>query len=131
MYGHNPIRKNACVVSSAVKMVGGILVIPRNEVNQIPYLRALTSSLWHKGNPRYYTLIPAQEWNNDLTILADLLRFLRESHEGHYRLPHDFRRTFLKSRENCTVDSPCMCAETPLLSIQKHKKVMLTLYQNA
>jgi len=43
-----------------------------------------------KGNTRYYNLFPVGEWNNDLTLLSDLLQFSREEEEGHFCLPQDW-----------------------------------------
>ena len=37
-----------------------------------------------EGNTRYYNLFPVGEWNNDLTLFSDLLRFSREEEEGHF-----------------------------------------------
>ena len=71
-----------------------VLIIPRSEAKRIPYLRVLTSSWWQKGNTRYYNLLPAKEWNSDLTLLTDLLRFVRESEVGRYHLPSEFKQTF-------------------------------------
>jgi len=67
----------------------GVMVIPRKEVAKIPYLKVLTSERWGKGNTKYYHLFPAREWNGDITLLSDLLQFLREEEEGHFRLPQD------------------------------------------
>ena len=47
-----------------------------------------------EGNTRYYNLVPVGEWNNDLTLLSDLLRFSREEEEGHFCLPQDWKRLF-------------------------------------
>ena len=69
------------------------MVIPRKEVTKVPYLKVLTSERWGKGHARYYCLFPAREWNGDLTLLSDLLQFLREE-EGHFRLPQDWKRLF-------------------------------------
>jgi len=52
-----------------------------------------------KGNTRYYNLLPAGEWNNDLTLLSDPLQFLEEEEEeGHFCLPQDWKRLFSMSR---------------------------------
>ena len=59
---------------------------------EIPYFKALTSTQWsHVQEP--YTLIQAKEWNNNLTLLSDLLQFLREDKKS-YCLPQDWKRTF-------------------------------------
>ena len=43
---------------------------------------------------RYYNLFPVGEWNNDLTLLSDLLQFSREEEEGHFCLPQDWKGLF-------------------------------------
>lgn len=67
------------------------MVLPRMELQKIPYLRVLTSLRW-RSRARFHDLLPAKEWNGDLTLLTDLLAFLRD--ENTYRLPREWRRTF-------------------------------------
>ena len=70
----------------------GFLMIPRSKLDEIPYLKALTSSRWQPSPvfQRHYTLMPSKEWNNDLTLLTELL-FSLKSEKCRYRLPREWR----------------------------------------
>ena len=67
-------------------------MIPRSKLDKIPYLKALTSSIWQPSPvfQRRYRLMPSKEWNNDLTILTELL-FSLKSDKCHYHLPCEWR----------------------------------------
>ena len=68
-------------------------------------------------NPR---LMPSKEWNKDLTLLTELLFFLK-SEEGHYCLPREWRRTFslIRLADMLGVDTflQAVCKET-LIPVQ-------------
>ena len=81
-----------CLTQVELRLEGaGVVVLPRMELQKIPYLRVLTSLRW-RSRARFHNLLPAKEWNGDLTLLTDLLAFLRD--ENTYRLPREWRRTF-------------------------------------
>ena len=97
-------------------------MIRKSELDEIPYLKALTSSRWQPSPvfQRCYRLMPSKEWNKDLTLLTELLFFLK-SEEGHYRLPREWRRTFslIRLADMLGVDTflQAVCKET-LIPVQ-------------
>ena len=99
----------------------GIVIIPQRQLRKIPYLKALTSSRW---SPvwKTYTLIQAKEWNNDLTHLSDLLRFLREDKD----LPQDWKRTFSLIRL-----ADMLCVDTFIQTVARETRIPVPLLDNS
>ena len=102
----------------------GVLVIPQGQLREIPYLKALTSTRWSPVQ-KPYTLIQAKEWNNDLTLLSDLLRFLREDKES-YRLPQDWKRTFSLIRL-----ADMLCVDTFIHTVARATRIPVPLLDNS
>ena len=91
---------------------------------EIPYFKALTSTRWSPVQEPY-TSIQAKEWNNDLILLSDLFRFLREDKKS-YCLPQDWKRTFSLIRL-----ADMLCVDTFIQTVARETRIPVPLLDNS